>query len=164
MVNSGSPARKPTLACSDPVFRFDRESRDERAAMVCNDFTRPARHPHIFTPDNQQPRENVMRSGHRPLAMELSAGFAPHRVVHLLDRLHGYSPARLLHARNHNSRPVTQNLPGSLSVRSRNRSLILAARICLRPVSDQGFPTRTQRKGTQYDSRCSNNWNPIRHR
>jgi conjugative relaxase-like TrwC/TraI family protein len=44
----------------------------------------------IFTPDKQQLRENVIRSGQRPLAMELAAGFAPRRVVHLWDRLHGY--------------------------------------------------------------------------
>jgi ATP-dependent exoDNAse (exonuclease V) alpha subunit len=44
----------------------------------------------IFTPDKQQLRENVTRSDHRPLAMELAAGFAPRRVVHLWDRLHAY--------------------------------------------------------------------------
>ncbi|MGD0207518.1 MAG: MobF family relaxase [Verrucomicrobiota bacterium] len=44
----------------------------------------------IFTPDKQQLRENIIRSGHRPLAMELAAGIAPRRVVHLWDRLHGY--------------------------------------------------------------------------
>jgi len=44
----------------------------------------------IFTPDKEQLRDNVARSGHRPLAMELAAGFAPRRVVHLWDRLHGY--------------------------------------------------------------------------
>jgi hypothetical protein len=44
----------------------------------------------IFTPDKEQLRENVMRSGHRPLAMELAAASAPRRAVHLWDRLHGY--------------------------------------------------------------------------
>ncbi|MHB9010035.1 MAG: MobF family relaxase [Limisphaerales bacterium] len=44
----------------------------------------------IFTPDKQQLRENVTRSGHRPLAVELAAGFAPGRGVRLWDRLHGY--------------------------------------------------------------------------
>ncbi|MCW5555086.1 MAG: relaxase domain-containing protein [Verrucomicrobiae bacterium] len=44
----------------------------------------------IFTPDKQQLRENVTRSGHRPLAMELPAGFTPRRGVRLWDRLHGY--------------------------------------------------------------------------
>ena len=31
----------------------------------------------IFTPDKQQLRQNVTRSGHRPLAMELATGFVP---------------------------------------------------------------------------------------
>ncbi len=44
----------------------------------------------IFTPDKQQLRENVARSGHRPLAMELAAGFVPRRGVRLWDRLHGH--------------------------------------------------------------------------
>ena len=44
----------------------------------------------IFTPDKEQLRENVTRSGHRPLAMELAGASAPRRVVHLWDRLHGY--------------------------------------------------------------------------
>jgi conjugative relaxase-like TrwC/TraI family protein len=44
----------------------------------------------IFTPDKQQLRENVTRSGHRPLALELAAGFTPRRGVRLWDRLHGY--------------------------------------------------------------------------
>jgi ATP-dependent exoDNAse (exonuclease V) alpha subunit len=34
----------------------------------------------IFTPDKQQLRENVTRSGHRPLALEFAAGI-PHRPV-----------------------------------------------------------------------------------
>jgi conjugative relaxase-like TrwC/TraI family protein len=44
----------------------------------------------ILTPDKQQLRENVTRSGHRPLALELAAGFAPRRGVRLWDRLQGY--------------------------------------------------------------------------
>lgn len=44
----------------------------------------------IFTPDKQQLRENVTRSGHRPLAMEFAAGSVS-RGQHLLwNRLHGY--------------------------------------------------------------------------
>ena len=46
----------------------------------------------IFTPDKQQLRENVTRSGHRPLAMEFAAGIALRRVVRIWDRLHGYLP------------------------------------------------------------------------
>ena len=46
----------------------------------------------IFTPDKQQLRENVTRSGHRPLAMEFAANFVP-RGRHLpWNRLHGYAP------------------------------------------------------------------------
>jgi hypothetical protein len=44
----------------------------------------------IFTPDKQQLRENVTRSGHRPLAMEFAPGFVPHRRLLLWDRLKGY--------------------------------------------------------------------------
>ena len=44
----------------------------------------------IFTPDKEQLRDNVTRSGHRPLAMELAAGFVPRRGVRLWDRLHGH--------------------------------------------------------------------------
>src|SRR5439155_11647885 len=44
----------------------------------------------IFTPDKEQLRENVARSGHRPLAMEIATGFVPRRGVLLWDRLHGY--------------------------------------------------------------------------
>ena len=43
----------------------------------------------IFTPDKEQLRENVTRSGHRPLALEFAAGFVPHGGVRLWDRLHG---------------------------------------------------------------------------
>ena len=34
----------------------------------------------IFTPDKEQLRENVSRSGHRPLALELAEDFVPRRV------------------------------------------------------------------------------------
>ena len=44
----------------------------------------------IFTSDKEQLRENVARSGHRPLAMELATGFVPRRGVLLWDRLHGH--------------------------------------------------------------------------
>ena len=44
----------------------------------------------IFTPDKEQLRENIVRSGHRPLAMELAPGLVPRRGVRLWDRLHGY--------------------------------------------------------------------------
>jgi hypothetical protein len=44
----------------------------------------------IFTPDKQQLRENITRSGHRPLAMEFAAGFAPRGQHRLWNRLHGY--------------------------------------------------------------------------
>ncbi len=44
----------------------------------------------IFTPDKEQLRENVARSGHRPLAMELAAACPPRHAIHLWDRLHGY--------------------------------------------------------------------------
>jgi hypothetical protein len=41
----------------------------------------------IFTPDKEQLRENVTRSGHRPLALDLVPGIAPRRSVRLWDRL-----------------------------------------------------------------------------
>jgi conjugative relaxase-like TrwC/TraI family protein len=44
----------------------------------------------IFTPDKQQLRENVTRSGHRPLAMDLVSDFVPTRRRLLWDRLHRY--------------------------------------------------------------------------
>jgi conjugative relaxase-like TrwC/TraI family protein len=44
----------------------------------------------IFTPDKQQLRENMTRPGHRPLALEFAAGFAPRRRGRLWNRLHGY--------------------------------------------------------------------------
>ena len=44
----------------------------------------------IFTPDKQQLRQNVTRSGHRPLAMEFATDFVPRGRLLLWDRLHGY--------------------------------------------------------------------------
>jgi conjugative relaxase-like TrwC/TraI family protein len=44
----------------------------------------------IFTPDKNQLRENVARPGHRPLALEFAAGFAPCRQGRLWNRLHGF--------------------------------------------------------------------------
>jgi ATP-dependent exoDNAse (exonuclease V) alpha subunit len=44
----------------------------------------------IFTPDKEQLRENVTRSGHRPLALELAPRVAPRPGARLWDRLHGY--------------------------------------------------------------------------
>jgi len=44
----------------------------------------------IFTPDKEQLRENVTRSGHRPLALELAPRVAPRGGVRLWDRLRGY--------------------------------------------------------------------------
>jgi len=44
----------------------------------------------IFTPDKQQLRENVARSGHRPLALELAPRASLRHGVRLWDRLHGY--------------------------------------------------------------------------
>src|SRR5205807_6625081 len=42
----------------------------------------------IFTSDKEQLRENVRRSGHRPLALELAGGLPPRRGVRLWSRLH----------------------------------------------------------------------------
>jgi conjugative relaxase-like TrwC/TraI family protein len=43
----------------------------------------------IFTPDKIQLRENLVRSGHRPLALELAQGFRPRHGNRLWNRLHG---------------------------------------------------------------------------
>jgi conjugative relaxase-like TrwC/TraI family protein len=43
----------------------------------------------IFTPDQQQLRENLARSGHRPLALEFAGDLRPLRHNPLWDRLHG---------------------------------------------------------------------------
>jgi conjugative relaxase-like TrwC/TraI family protein len=70
----------------------------------------------IFTPDKQQLRENVTRSGHRPLAMEFATGFIPRGRLLLWDRLHGYllrfgrraadNICRLKLARRHHHQPT----------------------------------------------------------
>ena len=43
----------------------------------------------IFTPDKDQLRENVARSGHRPLALEFADGFRRQPGILLWDKLHG---------------------------------------------------------------------------
>jgi ATP-dependent exoDNAse (exonuclease V) alpha subunit len=43
----------------------------------------------IFTPDKIQLRENLVRSGHRPLALELADGIRPRSGNRLWNRLHG---------------------------------------------------------------------------
>src|SRR5208283_2147271 len=43
----------------------------------------------IFTPDKIQLRENLVRSGHRPLALEFAGGLRPRNGNLLWDRLHG---------------------------------------------------------------------------
>jgi len=70
----------------------------------------------IFTPDKQQLRENVTRSGNRPLAMEFATGFVPRGRLLLWDRLHGYllrfgrraadNICRLKLARRHDHQPT----------------------------------------------------------
>ena len=72
----------------------------------------------IFTPDKEQLRENVTRSGHRPLAMELATGFVPPKRLLLWNRLHGYllrfgrhaadNICRLKLARRHPPKPIQQ--------------------------------------------------------
>ncbi|MCI0746298.1 MAG: relaxase domain-containing protein [Verrucomicrobia subdivision 3 bacterium] len=92
----------------------------------------------IFTPDKQQLRENVTRSGHRPLALELVAGFAPGRGVRLWDRLHGYlrrfgrraadNFCRLKLSRRHRHQPIETHehkitrMLGERSERSRGQN------------------------------------------
>ena len=44
----------------------------------------------IFTPDKEQLRENVARSGHRPLALEFADGFRRQPGILLWDKLRGY--------------------------------------------------------------------------
>jgi hypothetical protein len=45
----------------------------------------------IFTSDKQQLRENITRSGHRPLAMEFASSLVPRGQHRLWNRLHGYA-------------------------------------------------------------------------
>ena len=73
----------------------------------------------IFTPDKQQLRENVTRSGHRPLAMEFATGFVPRGRLLLWDRLHGYllrfgrraadNICRLKMAQSHHHQPTQKH-------------------------------------------------------
>jgi conjugative relaxase-like TrwC/TraI family protein len=44
----------------------------------------------IFTPDKEQLRENLARSGHRPLALEFAGGLRPLKHNPLWNRLHGH--------------------------------------------------------------------------
>ncbi len=44
----------------------------------------------IFTPDKEQLRENIIHSGHRPLALEIAAGSVSRGRRLLWQRLHGY--------------------------------------------------------------------------
>jgi ATP-dependent exoDNAse (exonuclease V) alpha subunit len=44
----------------------------------------------IFTPDPEHLRENVARSGHRPLAFEFARDFHQQPGLHIWDKLHGY--------------------------------------------------------------------------
>ena len=44
----------------------------------------------IFTPDKEQLRENLARSGHRPLALEFAGGLRPLNHNPLWERLHGH--------------------------------------------------------------------------
>jgi conjugative relaxase-like TrwC/TraI family protein len=70
----------------------------------------------IFTPDKEQLRENIRRTGHRPLAMEFAAGSGPRGRLLLWNRLHGYllrfgrraadNMCRLKLARSHHHQPT----------------------------------------------------------
>jgi len=53
-------------------------------------ISRGRRGVHIFTPDAEQLRENVVRSGHRPLAFEFGNTFHRQPGVMLWDKMHGY--------------------------------------------------------------------------
>ena len=44
----------------------------------------------IFTPDKEQLRENLARSGHRPLALDFAGKLHPPRLNPLWERLHGH--------------------------------------------------------------------------
>jgi hypothetical protein len=76
----------------------------------------------IFTPDKEQLRENIARSGHRPLALEFADDFRHQKGVLLWDKLHGYLQrlgrraadtfCRLKKSRHHHHNPqknITQN-------------------------------------------------------
>jgi hypothetical protein len=53
-------------------------------------ISRGRRGVHIFTPDKEQLRENVSRSGHRTLAFEFGNGFHQQPGMSRWDKLHGY--------------------------------------------------------------------------
>lgn len=92
----------------------------------------------IFTPDKEQLRENVTRSGHRPLALDLAPRVAPRRGARLWDHLHGYmlrfgrraadSFCRLKLSRRHHPQPTQTHehkrtrLLGERSERSRGQN------------------------------------------
>ncbi|MEI9866365.1 MAG: AAA family ATPase [Limisphaerales bacterium] len=69
----------------------------------------------IFTPDKEQLRENICRTGHRPLAMEFADGSILHGRALLWKRVHGYllrfgrraadNICRLKLARRHHHQP-----------------------------------------------------------
>jgi conjugative relaxase-like TrwC/TraI family protein len=69
----------------------------------------------IFTPDKEQLRENIRRTGHRPLAMEFADGSVLHGRALLWKKLHGYllrfgrraadNICRLKLARHHHHQP-----------------------------------------------------------
>jgi conjugative relaxase-like TrwC/TraI family protein len=72
----------------------------------------------IFTPDKEQLRENIRRTGHRPLAMEFADGLVPRGRVLLWRKLHAYllrfgrraadNMCRLKLARHHHHQPKHQ--------------------------------------------------------
>jgi conjugative relaxase-like TrwC/TraI family protein len=69
----------------------------------------------IFTPDKEQLRENISRTGHRPLALEFANGLVPRGRALLWKKLHGYllrfgrraadNMCRLKLARHHHHQP-----------------------------------------------------------
>ena len=73
----------------------------------------------IFTPDKEQLRENIRRTGHRPLAMDFADGLVPRGRVLLWKKLHGYllrfgrraadNMCRLKLARHHHHQPRHKN-------------------------------------------------------
>jgi conjugative relaxase-like TrwC/TraI family protein len=73
----------------------------------------------IFTPDKIQLRENLVRSGHRPLALEFAGGLRPRKGNPLWQRLHGYllrfgrdaadTFCRLKQSRHHNPKLSQKN-------------------------------------------------------
>ena len=78
------------------IFRFNQKSRDQFAAMVCDNLARSTRHPYLHT-DNQQLCENIARSGHRPLAIEFATGLVPRRGnrIHAVETANGRQWTRI---------------------------------------------------------------------